>query len=302
MLQVFHLTKIGIITIILVSLSISVTANTNPKVVVLTSGITPQLKVITSSLSLNSQILQINILKSTKDQVHKQLSISDNVLVVGKQALEYYLANQIDKPSLVIFVKRSTYFHLTKAYTHINLVNGSPIFQNRMSVIYSDPDIFDQLSLVKKYYPSQSAALILSPLNEFLRQPLQQIALQLDIKLSILSVESDVDINRAINTLPNSYALLALPDPIIYNRFTLKNIVISSYRSNRPIFGYSKNMVKAGAVASYYIDTRDLMLHVKELIPILNKMQTPYRGYSKYKKISVNDAVARSLNLNSLKS
>ena len=82
----------------------------------------------------------------------------------------------------------------------------------------------------------------------------------------------------------------------------LKNIIISTYRSNRPVFGYSENMVKAGSVASYYTDMTDLAREVADILNILNSKDTPYREHSKYNKLTINVAVARSLNLNSLKS
>jgi len=43
-----------------------------------------------------------------------------------------------------------------------------------------------------------------------------------------------------------------LPDPVIYNKNTIRGILLSTYRKKLPIIGFSRAYVKAGAIAAVY--------------------------------------------------
>lgn len=224
---------------------------------------------------------------------------ADSLLIIGKEAFEYYLDKQLDIPSLVLFVKSSTFYHLTLAASHISLVENRPDYTDKISAIYSDPSPKEQMALVKRHYPYPAIATLLSPLNYYLEDELRQSAKELQLTLDIIKVDKDIDINRALNTLPPKHALVALPDHYIYNSMTLKNIVISTYRSGRPIFGFSRTMVKAGAVASVITDLETLSKECLEVLKRPNEAQA-IRQYAQQSSIVINGAVARSLNLISL--
>lgn len=224
---------------------------------------------------------------------------AQSVLIIGQQAFEYYLDNQIDLPALVLYVKSSTFYHLTRASVHLSLVENKPTYLSKISAIFSDPSPKDQMTLIKRHYSHPAITTLLSPLTYYLEDELRQSAKEVGMRIDIVKVEKDFDINRALNTLPPRHALLALPDHYIYNSLTLKNIIISTYRSGRPIFGFSGAMVKAGAVASVIADSKDL---AKQSIRVLDAIASgkTIRQYSRYGSVVVNDAVARSLNIISL--
>jgi hypothetical protein len=224
---------------------------------------------------------------------------AQSLLIIGKEAFEYYLENQLDIPVLVLFVKSSTFYHLTRAESHVALVENRPTHFERISAVFSDPSPYEQMALIKRHFPYPSVSVLLSPLNYYLEEELNQSAMELGLRLNVLKVNKEVDINRALNTLPAKHALLALPDQYIYNSMTLKNIIISTYRSGKPIFGFSRAMVKAGAVASVVTDTEQLAAETLRFLATLRE-ELPKRKHSQLGKIVVNDAVARSLNLISL--
>ena len=61
-------------------------------------------------------------------------------------------------------------------------------------------------------------------------------------------------------------ALLMLPRQSIYNRDTLKGVLLSSYRNRKPAISYSPAHVKSGAVASIFSSPVDIGRHLAQLL------------------------------------
>ena len=99
--------------------------------------------------------------------------------------------------------------------------------------------------------------------------------------------------------LESSEAMLAIPDRSIYSRETAESILLTSYRHQKPMFGYSQSYVKAGALASVYSSAKQIARQAAE---IAIKSQTasnqlPSPQIPKYFSVAVNLQVARSLNI-----
>jgi ABC-type uncharacterized transport system substrate-binding protein len=221
------------------------------------------------------------------------------VVIVGKLAFEFYLNNQVDIPAVVVFVKRNTFYHLMEAFSHRKFISGAADHTDKISVIYEDPSLELQLQLVKEHYPYNAVAVMYSDINSFLVEELKSITQRLNMPLHLLNVPRNVNINQALNSLPKNHALLAIPDSVVYNRLSIKSIYLSTYRIQRPIFGFSLNTVKAGSVASYFSNESDFAKQAVEILA--NVRSKPYRDYAIYSELAINEAVARSLNLNTLK-
>ncbi len=96
-------------------------------------------------------------------------------------------------------------------------------------------------------------------------------------------------------------ALLMLPDQSIYNRDTLKGILLTTYRSRTPVISYSPGHVKSGALAAIYSSPVDIGQHLAHLINQHHsgKLNTNNKMlYAEYYSIVTNQRVARSLGLN----
>ena len=80
-------------------------------------------------------------------------------------------------------------------------------------------------------------------------------------------------VNQANKLLPvlrqllrQNDALLMLPRQSIYNRDTLKGVLLSSYRNRKPAISYSPAHVKSGAVASIFSSPVDIGRHLAHLL------------------------------------
>lgn len=100
--------------------------------------------------------------------------------------------------------------------------------------------------------------------------------------------------------LQQNDALLMLPRQSIYNRDSLKGVLLTSYRNRKPAISYSPAHVKSGALASIYSSPVDIGRHLAQLIN--RKLKNPaYRvpayQYARFYSIATNRRVARALDI-----
>jgi hypothetical protein len=100
--------------------------------------------------------------------------------------------------------------------------------------------------------------------------------------------------------LQHNDSLLMLPQQSIYNRDTVKGVLLASYRSRRPVVSYSPAHVKSGAVASIYSSPVDIGRHLAILINqgLENEPGTgsPFQ-FARFYSITTNSRVAGALGL-----
>lgn len=94
--------------------------------------------------------------------------------------------------------------------------------------------------------------------------------------------------------------LLMLPRRAIYNRDSLKGVLLTSYRNRKPAISYSPAHVKSGALASIYSSPVDIGRHLAQLIN--RKLENPARAlpdfqYARFYSIATNRQIARALGI-----
>jgi len=100
--------------------------------------------------------------------------------------------------------------------------------------------------------------------------------------------------------IKNSDLLLAIPNRTIYNRYSLKGILLSTYQSSTPLISYSPAHVKAGALAAIYASPSNLAQKIVDAIKSssLPSKHIPSRQFAQYYTFKINRRVAQSLSLN----
>jgi ABC-type uncharacterized transport system substrate-binding protein len=82
---------------------------------------------------------------------------------------------------------------------------------------------------------------------------LTKCAIQQNINLQVYAIYDESDLLKTLEfATDNNRILLAIPDQLIYNNHSVKNILLTAYRYSKPVIGYSENFVQAGAVAAIY--------------------------------------------------
>ena len=95
-------------------------------------------------------------------------------------------------------------------------------------------------------------------------------------------------------------ALLMLPDQTIYNRATLKGILLTTYRGRTPVISYSPGHVKSGALAAIYSSPANIGQHLANLINQHHRGKLNANNkliYAEYYSIATNQRVAHSLGI-----
>lgn len=101
--------------------------------------------------------------------------------------------------------------------------------------------------------------------------------------------------------LGQNEVLLMLPRQSIYNRDSLKGVLLTSYRNRKPAISYSPAHVKSGALASIYSSPTDIGRHLAQLVNrSLQKPghRAPAYEYARFYSITTNRKVARALGIN----
>ena len=100
--------------------------------------------------------------------------------------------------------------------------------------------------------------------------------------------------------LQHNDSLLILPQQSIYNRNTVKGVLLTSYRSRKPVISYSPAHVKSGAVASIFSSPIDIGRHLALLINqgLQNEPGTgsPFQ-FARFYSITTNSRVAGALGI-----
>jgi len=143
---------------------------------------------------------------------------------------------------------------------------------------------------------------IVKPIHDPVSKPkLDKIQKQLAVNINqTLFRNGDNAVNLVRKLLQNNDVLLTLPAPEVYNRQSIKGILLATYRLKKPVISYSPAHVKSGALAAIYSSPehigRQLAQLVKRILFAKDYKPQPFYYPSEY-DISINDRVARSLNL-----
>lgn len=130
--------------------------------------------------------------------------------------------------------------------------------------------------------------------------PLRQAAAAAGMTLDIEETDSEASPLPALNhLLSRSDVLLALPDPAIYRRDNIRAILLTSYRFQKPLIGFSQAMVTAGALAALYSTPLQIARQTADLLqglPAPAVSLPPPQAPASF-AIGINGNVAQSLGL-----
>jgi ABC-type uncharacterized transport system substrate-binding protein len=127
------------------------------------------------------------------------------------------------------------------------------------------------------------------------------IATARDLKFGVAreGISSTAEVYPSLTRLlAETDVLLALPDPVVFNSGTIQNILLTTYRAQQPLFGFSPAYVRAGAIAAVYSTPRQLAAQTAEAAGrALSGAALPRPSHPKKFSVAVNPTVARSLGL-----
>lgn len=215
-------------------------------------------------------------------------SQADLVVAVGLRATEQALRFNPPLPVLAVLLPRAAYLQLRRGVTQ------------PFSAIFLDQPPARRLALIGEAFPDRKrVGVVLGPESAAELRSLQLAARERGLHLMSERIdEADALLPALRRVLSEADLLLALPDPLVFNRNTAQAILLTSYRAQKPVVGYSQAYVNAGAMVAVYSTPAQIARQAAELIAALpSPAALPPPQYPRYFSVAVNGQVARSLGI-----
>ena len=206
------------------------------------------------------------------------------LVTIGPVALRNAAARKCDCVIIAAFTSSQVWRAVTADLPTARLLT--------MTSIYAEPAPADQLRLISLLYkrPVRVAAIV-SRETGFLK-PLLHGATPVEIE----DYSAGDDINYALNRVGQAQVLLAMPDRTVYSAENFRNILLSTYRHNQAVIGFSADMVRAGALATTYSNIEHINAHVADLAnDFITTGELGAPQFPRYFRTIINEGVARSL-------
>jgi len=213
----------------------------------------------------------------------------DLIISIGNNAAKQLNSYKTKTPILYSLIPSHSYRAIRK--------NSS---SEQKSAIYIDQPIRRQLQLIKSALPGKTrVGVMLGSYSGISKKRLQKIISNMGLKPVVVKV-TPASVSSSLEDIYKRVdMLLAQPDPSVYNKKTVMKVLLSSYRYNVPVFGYSAAFVRSGATAAIYSSPLDIGKHIgDEIVKYFstNKKLSP-PAFPKYFSVDTNRRVIRSLNI-----
>ncbi len=230
----------------------------------------------TSLLVVMLCMMSQSVLASDDEQVNIVISSNNKYQRLTATSIHFQL-NDIDIPSAIISLDELEKTPHTKKTVYIAVGEpaiaavkqshpGAPLLRISNTPIKGDNYNSTQAHLVLEQTQCREVELIkilnddwrsiaiLSSVNSVEKAAeLTRCAIRFNINLNVYAIREESDLARTLErAVKNNDGILSIADPLIYNRHTIKNILLTTYRSRRPIIGYSESFIDAGAIAGIF--------------------------------------------------
>ncbi|WP_245523032.1 ABC transporter substrate binding protein [Thioalkalivibrio sulfidiphilus] len=251
-------------------------------------------------LSLERQIVNLPVSRSTAvasaESAMAQISGYDcqDCLIVtsGVNALRLGLEHSREAHILAIAIPEESFLQLTRQRTD----------RVRISAIYMEVSLQRMAEIISQRLTGIASVGIVSGDGQYLatekRQGHPSEIPRMQFREYGVPREADL-IEVFTQASRENQAILAVPDPRIFNRDTIVRIMLTTYRSNTPVIGYSEAMTRAGALMSVFSSPEMLGEEAGELIANAlraQRWQHTDRHTERY-TVTINPQVARSLRI-----
>lgn len=215
-------------------------------------------------------------------------------VAVGVRAAESLAATPARPPVLAVLVPRAWYVKTGRA----RLADGG---RRSVSAIYLDQPFDRQAQLIRLAFPEvrRVGVLLSAEQNGGLLEELDEALRAQRLSLVQGTLTGDERLIMPLEkVLSEAELLLAVPDPLVFNRNTAQSLFLTSYRYRDPVLGYSRSLTRAGALVSLHASPAQIGRQTAEWVS--NAIQSipvrlPPAAYPTYFSVSINEQVARSL-------
>lgn len=189
-------------------------------------------------------------------------------------------------------------YRLTLAFYTTSTAWSNHATSIRGSALFRDQPLSRQLALGRLLIPRLRSAVVLID-GENSPPGLWELANASNIEFSILDVAAEPKWPRTLSQLMATHdLLLAHDDDAIYNRSSVRSLLLTAYRHGKFMIGPNRAFVEAGSLASAYTSTDQHLRQLNEMIAawLRTGHLAPPQFPSEF-RVAVNRQVATSLGL-----
>lgn len=247
--------------------------------------------VFDSEMVLHNLMPQVKTVQLSLSKAEELSTIPHNrslVISVGSSAAR--LASESGLPTLNTLITRRNFESIKGAY-------NAPV-----TAIYLEQPFSRMLSLVKTTLPDRDElTILLGPTSKQMQKDIKQGCLEHKVSCKTVVAEDQAGIEEGLQLAAGrGGVMLVLPDPQIVNASTARNLILGAYRRGVALVGYSRALVKAGALMAVHSTPEQLgedasLMVIKTLKG--DTLKLPPSRYPEIFSVSVNYQLARALRL-----
>jgi putative ABC transport system substrate-binding protein len=216
------------------------------------------------------------------------------VVAIGSSAQramqERFADDSRPPPMLAILVPRLTFERLA---------DPARLRTGQLSAVFLDQPPARQLMLAQLAFPAlRSLGILLGGESRGQAASFERAAREQGLQLNIQVVADEGLFGALQSVLQDVDALLAVPDPAVFNSQTAANILAAAYRRRIPMIGFSPAYTRAGALLSLYSTPAQVGTRAGEMLRhALPVRSLPPPQWPRDFVVGVNQDVSRSLGL-----
>lgn len=215
----------------------------------------------------------------------------DLIVTVGVGATQELAAQNLPIPVLAVLIPRQAFDKIARQRDY-----------KFFSALFLDQPLMRQMELIHLALPERNrVGVVLGPGSVGVLRSLQAAAGEARLSLTAEKISAAEELLPALQrVLAESDVLLAVPDPLVFNKGTVQSLLLTTYRYQDPVIGFSHAYVKAGALASVHTTPEQVGRQAGDIISRVigsRPVWLPPPEYPKYFSVSINYQVARSLGL-----
>lgn len=219
------------------------------------------------------------------------IKYSSLLITLGTKATKETLALKTSLPMLSLLIPSLSYKKLHEKYN-----TDAP-----WKVIFIDQPFERQINFIQALLgKNKLVASILGPYSKDFASQIKQAARQYKQKVKIETIHSEKQLIPTLRPLvKSSDILLAIADPVTFNKKTIRSILLLSYHQGIPLIGFSRSYVKAGAIGAVFSDPEQISKQASAIIKkfLRTGKLASNAIYTDDFSIAINKNVARTLNI-----
>lgn len=212
------------------------------------------------------------------------------IVSVGTRASERAIAAGGARPVFATLVPAATWRQLA--------ADAGPV---PATALYLDQPVRRHAALVRALLPPvRELGVVLGPASAGLASELQSAAAGFSIRIHRSDITSPDAVGDAVvAVLQRSEALLAVPDPVVYNRYSVRAVLLATFRLRRPVVGFSEAWVRAGALGAAHSTPDQLGTELASMVDawLAVRGPLPQARHPESYTVTVNRQVAFSLGI-----